>query len=309
MVVGRRLDRLIEWLTRPPVRRIRRWSFVATVPVSVLVAHVYGVHQGVAVIAARLGLSGSVAIAAWRLGGDRGDALRDLLMHPRLRAFARAEFDVLTSLPRLLLTRVARTDQAGLTYKRGTFGLALALAFTPVIVTEALVVHLLLGSGWVAWVLDGLHAYMLIWLWGFALGPCSFPHRVGPRTAVMRAGPMYRVVVPRSAIVGATASRERVPGQRGLVKRGDVVLLPVRGRVDVWLELSDPVRVQRPLHEPLHTRRLGVASDDPDRLIEQLLAPAPETRATHDVYPLDAGLGLLAALDFAGLARDAAQPG
>lgn len=145
MVVGRRLDRLIEWLTRPPVRRIRRWSFVATVPVSVLVAHVYGVHQGVAVVAGRLGLSGSVAIAAWRLGGDRGDALRDLLMHPRLRASPRAEFDVLTSLPRLLLTRVARTDQAGLTYKRGTFGLALALAFTPVIVTEALVVHLRLG--------------------------------------------------------------------------------------------------------------------------------------------------------------------
>jgi hypothetical protein len=307
--MGRLFDRLIEWLMRPRVRRVRRWSFVATVPVGLLVGHVYGLHEGVAVVAARLGLSGLVAIAAWRLGGDRGDALRDLLMHPRLRAFGRAEFDVVTSLLRLLLARAARTDQAGLTYACGTFGLALALAFTPVIVTEALVVHLLLGGGWVAWVLDALHAYMLIWLWGFALGPLAFPHRVGSRTAVLRAGPMYRVLVPRSTIVSATEHRERVPGQRGLVQRDDAVLLPVRGRVEVWLELSAPVRVQRPLHEPLHTRRLGVASDEPDRLIEQLLAPVPETRSTHGVYVIDAGLGLLAALDFAGLARDAAQPG
>ena len=73
--MGRLLDRLIEWLMRPRVRRIRRWSFVATVPVGLLVAHVDGLHEGVAVIAARLGISGSVAILAWRVGGDRGDAL------------------------------------------------------------------------------------------------------------------------------------------------------------------------------------------------------------------------------------------
>ncbi len=67
----------------------------------------------------------------------------------------------------------------------------------------------------------------------------------------------------------------------------------------MWLELSAPVRVQRPLREPLHTQRLGVDSDDPGHLIEQLLAPVPETRSTHDVYVIDAGLGLLATLGFA----------
>ena len=229
-------------------------------------------------------------------------------MHPRVRAFGRAELDVLTSLPRLLLARAARTDRAGMTYARGTFGLAVALAFTPVIVAEALVIHLLLSGDWVAWVLDGLHAYMLIWLWGFALGPHCFPHRVGPRTAVLRSGPMYRVLVPRSSVVSAAGHRERVPGERGLIQRDGAILLPVRGRIDVVVELSASVRVQRPLHEPLHTRRLGVASDDPDRLIEQLLAPVPAAR-THDVHVVDAGLGLLAALDVAGLARDVTQPG
>jgi hypothetical protein len=294
---------------RPGVRRVRRWSFVATVPIGVLVAHVYGTHEGVAVVAARLGLSGSVAVVAWRLGGERGDAVRDLLMHPRLRAFGRAEFDVLTALPRLLLAQAARRRQAGVTYAHGTFGLALALAFTPVIVSEALVAHLLVGGGWVAWVLDGMHAYMLIWLWGFALGALSYPHRVGPQAAVLRAGPMYRVRVPRSAIVSAREHRERMPTGRGLVQRDGAVLLPVRGRVEVWLELSESVRVQRPLHEPLDTRTLAVASDDPVRLIEQLLAPVGEARATHDEYAIDAGFGLLAAFDVASLARDAAQPG
>lgn len=157
--------------------------------------------------------------------------------------------------------------------------------------------------------LDAVHAYMLVWLWGFALGPRAYPHRVGPRTAVLRAGPMYRVLVPRSAVLTATNRRKRVYGQRGLVAGDEAVLLPVRGRVDVWLELSEPVRVQRPLHEPLHTRRLAIASDDPKGMIELLLALAPETCSTRDVYAFDGGLGLLATLDLASFARDVAQPG
>lgn len=82
------------------------------------------------------------------------------------------------------------------------------------------------------------------------------------------------------------ATHERVLGERGLVQRDGPALLPIRGRIDVWLELSAP-----------------------GHLIEQSLAPAPETRLAHDVYVIDAGLGLLATLGFAGLARDAAQPG
>ena len=79
-----------------------------------------------------------------------------------------------------------------------------------------------------------------------------------------------------------------------------VLLLASRRRVDVLLELSEPVRVQRPFHEPLETRTLGVASDDPEDLIRLLLAPAP--RALE-------GWTLAWTLELAALARDAAQPG
>jgi hypothetical protein len=130
------------------------------------------------------------------------------------------------------------------TYDRGTFGLALALAFTPVVATEAAAVHLLLRGGIAAWILTALHAYALLWLWGFFLGPRAYPHRVGPRTA----------------------------------------------------------------QEPLITHRLAVASDDPDTLVERLLAASP-ARAPRSAGGIGGGLRLLAGLDLAGLGRDALQPG
>ena len=86
-------------------------------------------------------------------------------MRQRVRAYARAELDIVTVLPRLLLR------SPGGMYHRGTFGAALALAFTPVVLTEGLVLHLLLRGGWIAWIVTAAHVYVLIWLWGFALGP------------------------------------------------------------------------------------------------------------------------------------------
>jgi hypothetical protein len=301
-------DGVLAWLMRPRVRRVRRWSFLVTLPVALVVAHVYGVHQGVLVIAVRAALWGTVAVVAWRLRDERGEALRDLLMHPRLRAFARAEFDILSAVPRLIVAVARRRRQAGMSYDRGTFGLPMALAFTPVVVTEAAALHLLARGGIVAWILTVLHAYALLWLWGYSLGPRAYPHRIGARTAVLRDGPMYRVALPLSAVASVTARTERVRDGSALTERDGTVLLVARGRVDVWLELAEPVRVQRPFHEPLVTRRLAVASDDPDDLVERLLAPS-SARVARRVGAIDGSLGLLAALDLVGLGRDAVQPG
>lgn len=296
------LDSLFAWLMRPPVRRVRRWSFVVTVPVALLVAHLFGLQQGALLVLARAVLAIVVAVAAWRMPGPRGEALRDLLMHPRMRAFARAELHVLTALPRLLVVGVRRHRLPGVTYHRGNFGFALAMAFTPAVIAEGAAFHLLLGGGWIAWGLTALHAYSLIWLWGFALGPRAYPHRITARDAVIRNGPMYRARVPLDAIADVRAATERV-GDRGLTERDGTVLLASRGRVDVWLELTEPAAVQRPFREPLLTQRIAIASDDPDLLVTLLLGgeqAAEPNRRSH--------AGMLGALDIAGLARDAAQP-
>lgn len=190
----------------------------------------------------------------------------------------------MTALPRLLVARRTRRAQAGTAYHRATFGVAQGLAFTPLIVAEAAVFHLLLGGTWVAWVLTALHAYSLIWIWGFAIGARAFPHRIGAPTAVLRNGPMYRVKVPLSSVTTATARTERVAGDhRAMTERDDAVLLAARGRVDVWLEFAEPVLVQRPTREPLPTRRLAIASDNPEQLVGLLLAGAAArpVRADH----------------------------
>lgn len=300
--MARLLDTLFAWLLRPRVRRVRRWSFVVTVPIALLVAHVFGVQQGALVVAARAAVALAIAIVAWRVGGPRGEALRDLLMHPRARAFARAELDIATALPRLLLAGPRGHRRPGVTYDRGTFGLALAIAFTPMVLAEAAAFHLLLGGGPIAWVLTGAHAYSLLWLWGYALGPRAFPHRIAGGRAVLRSGPMYRVSVPPDAITAVRTATERV-GEGAMHQRDGAVLLAARGRVDVWLQLAEPVIVQRPMREPLATTCLAIASDDPDRLVALLrgqLQPAEPARRQ--------GGFLLGALDGAALVRDAAQP-
>lgn len=152
--VTRLFDAIVGWLMRPKVRRVRRWSFVATLPLGLLIAHLHGVQEGAAVVAVRMACVAMLALVAWRVGGERGDALRDLVMHPRVRAFARAEFDILTALSRLLLARLGRDGDGrsdGMTYARGTFGYALACALTPMVASEALVMHVLLGDGVLAW--------------------------------------------------------------------------------------------------------------------------------------------------------------
>jgi hypothetical protein len=204
-------------------------------------------------------------------------------MHPRARALLRVERDIVAALPLLVLRG---RGAPAFRYTRGNQGLPLALAFTPPVVAEALVAHVVLGGGWIAWVVTGVHAYTLLWLWAFMLGPHAYPHRPG----VVRSGALYRVAVPPGALARAVARRERVPGERGLVERDGAVLLPSRGRVELWLEFSEPVRVQRPLGEPLLTTRVAVASDDPDALAAALLA-APR--------PDPAGLAVLVAAELA----------
>ena len=299
-------DRALGWLMRPRIRLVRRWTFVVTVPVAVAVGQIWGVEHGVLVLVLRFGLWALVAAVVWRIGGERGEAVRDLLMHPRVRALARAEADVLPALPRLAVAAASRARVPGASYHRGTFGLALAAGLTPVIAAEGAVFHLLLDGSWAAWVFTAVHAYALVWLWGYALGPHAFPHRIGGRSAVLRAGALYRARIPLAAVAGATARTVRLAGDGGLVERDGAVLLPARGRVDVWLDLAEPVAVQRPLGDAVFTRRLAIASDAPEDLVERLLARAGEDERDRDDACVRGGLRL--GIELLGVARDATQP-
>jgi len=61
------------------------------------------------------------------------------------------------------------------------------------------------------------------------------------------------------------------------------------------------------LHEPLATRRLAIASDEPDRLVTLLVA-GMAMRPAGELHTDRAARGLLSALDLAAAAGDVAQP-
>ena len=244
------------------------------------------------------------------MGGERGQAVLDLLMHPRARALMRAETDVVLAFPRVVLSALVTRPARALCYSGGDHMPVLALAFTPPLVVEGAIVHLLVPGEWllVHVVTAIAHSYALLWLLSWGFGSRAYPHRLGRRALVARNGPLYRACVPLDAVAGAVARRERagttlgVPD--GLVLRDGAALLPSRGRVDVWLELDRPVLVKRPLGEPVAVTRIALASDDPDELVRRLAAaPAP-------VAPGDgrAALSALGGLELAGGLRDVLQP-
>lgn len=306
---GRILDLALDVLMRPRVRRWRRWSFLVTLPAAALAATVVDLRSGALVVAARMALWTAVALVAWRIGGERGEAVRDLLMHPRVRRLVRAEVDVVLAIPRLALAALVTRPPRALRYSRGDAGPLVAAALVPSVVAEALLVHLLIPSGWVVAhiVAAVVHGYALVWLLGWGLGSRAYPHRVGDGALVARNGPLFRVRVPLDSIAGATARRERAAGAGvlgdGVAAREDAALLPSRGRVDLWLDLDRPVLVRRPLGEPLAVTRLALASDDAEALVALLRAGgAPERRCGRRA------VAALAGGELAGGLRDALQP-
>jgi len=255
------LDRLLAVLLRPRVRRWRRWSFVVTLAVAGLVAWRFGLQSSALLVAARIALAVAVALLALRLGGERGEAVRDLIMHPRLRRFLAVELRVLATIPRALLGRRRAGEFA---YHRGDPGLPIALALLPAAAAEAAAFHLLLPHDWLWAHLAAavLHAYGMVWLLAWGLGSRAYRHRLAGSELLLRNRPFYRATVPVSAIADIELRRERT-GERELVLRDGAALLGARGRVDLWLELSTPVPVLRPLGEPVPVTRIAVAVDDP----------------------------------------------
>jgi hypothetical protein len=282
-----RLSILFAWLVSSKRgRRLRRWSFVLTLPGAVAVALVAGVGSSLALVGVRVALGVIVLLAALRLGGERSEAVRDLLMHPRVRRYLRVELRVVAA-PWLALAQLWRRDPAEFSYHRGDYQPAIALALVPALLAEAAVVHLLLPHGWL-WAhlaVAAGHAYALLWLFAWAAGPRVRPHRVAGGWLIVRAGVLYEARVPLEAVEAVEVRRRRVGGdEAALVRDGEAVLLPARHRVDLWLELTQPVIVARPLGEPVVTRRLAIAADEPERLAAVLLGDAPivaERRPNH----------------------------
>jgi len=266
---------------RPRVRRIRRWSFLVTLPGGYLLARGFGIEltlerglrMGIAVALLDLAILLTVVLTGSRLlGRERQAVLLDFLMHPLARRAIRGEARMLWTYVRGFRRRGARRrDRAEFTYHRGSSELGFALALIPAVLAEGAVVHLLLPDGWF-WpklALPAVQAYGLLMLVAWALGPRVYPHRLTGGTLELRLGQLYVARIPIGLIDRAERRTEKVE-RAGAQWRTGEALLPARGRVDVRLVLSAPIEVERPLGEPVAVSMISIAVDDPRSLLAEL---------------------------------------
>ena len=218
----RGFDALFGFLMRPRVRRVRRWSFLVTVPAGILVARELGLRPsledglvvGLALVALDVTVLLTIAFAGTRLlGQERRDIVLDLLMHPSVRRLLRSELELQLTLPRALVRRLRRHERGQeFSYHRGSWELGFALALLPAVAAEGAIVHLALPNAWL-WLrvaAAALHALGMVYLIAFALAPRVYPHRIAGGMLELLVGSLYRARVPLAAIVAVERRSARL---------------------------------------------------------------------------------------------------
>ncbi len=272
--VTRLFDAVFRFLLRPGVRRVRRWSFLVTVPAGLLVARALdlkislGTGLGAGLALAALDLLALVvvgALGARLLGKERRDALLDLMMHPAARRAIRGEALVLSTPLRALARRLRPvTRRTEFSYHRGSNELGLALALLPAALAEAAAVHLLLPHEWLVpkIVLAALSLYGFLMLFGWALSSRVDRHRLEGGLLELRAGALYRASVPLRHVETVERASERV-ARGGLVRHGEAALLPSRGRHSIPRKMRNGAGRRAPPPGRARVRRTAARRPDP----------------------------------------------
>ena len=294
-IATRLFDRFLGFLLRPRIRRVRRWSFLVTLPLGFVAGRALGFEFGDGLLLGAMAaivdvvVVAGVAIAGARLlGPERRDALLDLLMHPVARRVMAGEARVLATIPRALLRRRRPARGETFAYHRGSQELAFAIALMPALLAEGVAVHLLLPDDWL-WVLiaaGALHLYGMVMLMSYASGTRATPHRLRDGALDLRSGPLYRARVPIGDVVSIAVARQRSGARTGLVLGDGPPRLALHGRSDVLLRFGAPVVVERPLGDPVAVTELAVAVDDPERFVAAVRAAdtaRPAARGSREV--------------------------
>lgn len=284
----RLFDAVLGFLLRPRVRRVRRWAFLVTLPLGFLLGRSLGLDLGDGVLlgttAAVLDLAvlTTVTLAGARLlGQERRDALLDLLMHPVARRAIVGEARLLTTIPAALLRRLRAPRGEAFGYHRGSHELGLLLALLPATIAEGAAVHLLLPDSWF-WpkvAIAALHLYGVVMLLSWAVGQRTHPHRLRDGLLELRSGQLYRACADAGQVETIEVKPQRKGQRTGLVVDDDAPRLAVGGRTDVLLRFAAPLRIERPLRDPLTVTELAIAVDDAARFVAAVETARAEASA------------------------------
>lgn len=254
---------------RPRVRKLRRWSFVVTLPLAGLLIWRRGLEGAAFLPAFYVLLLGAILVAARRIGGPRGELLLDLVMHPVGRRAFRTELRLVATLARAVQRVLGPGDRGDeFAYHGRSSELAMLLAFVPALVGEIVVVELLLSgqSLWLRLAVAGISLYGFAWLTAWTVGLRVYPHRVRDGVLEARLGTFYRVAVPLQTVATLDVAPRRPAKRTELLLTDGAAALAVDGHVDLRLRLTRPVSIERPLGDPIEVTQLELAADEPAAL-------------------------------------------
>lgn len=270
---------------RPRIRRLRRWSFVVTLPVAALLIWLRGARGTILLPAAYLAFLGALVLLARRAGGARRELLLDLVLHPAGRRALRTELHLLATLARAVGRAFGRHGRSGeFSYHRRGSDLAIVIALVPALAAEIVAVELLLSGVtlWIRVAVAAISLYAFAWLVGWTIGLRIYPHRLGDGVLEARLGAFYRAAVPLEAIESVEVEPMRPSSRTELIVDDCAAVLAVGGSVDLRVELARPVMVERPLGEPVSVCRIHLAADQPALLAREIREHLNQHERGHD---------------------------
>ncbi len=136
-------------------------------------------------------------------------------------------------------------------------------------------------------------------LLSWAVGQRTHPHRLRDGLLELRSGQLYRTRVKATQVEAIEVKPWRDGQRTGLAVSDETPRLAVGGKTDVLLRFAAPVRIERPLADPLTVTKLAIAVDDAARFVAAVEAAHAEPDAAGS--PAD-DQGLLAWIAPADLA-------
>ena len=257
-------------------RRLLRAALLAILLLAVLGAVT---HIGPLVVVATACEALLIAAIVWVLVTDqaRGIEWLEALVTPTVLRFIAIELRMLSVLPLLIVAGLRPRRPKEFRYDRtNNFGL-MAIGFAVIGLLEGgVVAFLFMGRiSWLAWLDLVATAYAVLWLFGLALAPHVYPHRlIGDRLQV-RLGFLYEAA-PSLATIRSVDRRATLVGWRSeCALEAATAFFRVDGRTDVLITLSTPCQIDRLVRPPALVDRIHLAVDDVARFLDAFADERP----------------------------------
>ena len=151
-----------------------------------------------------------------------------------------------------------------------------------VLVVEIAVVHTVVPSGVIRWVLLIVGLYSLIWILGYLLGSGTVrPHLVSAQGLVLRCGLNTDITVPVDVIEHARLARHARADTATIQVDGDVLSLVDNGGTNLDIRLTVPLHVPLPRGRSAHVTEMRVWVDDPTAMLDCLRRSQAPASSLH----------------------------